>query len=46
MQGEKTQNLVNVLLFDKKKKMSRKNLKISKPSTVVREICMPQKEAG
>lgn len=47
MQGKKTQNLVNVLLFDqKKKKMSRKNLKISKPSTVVREICMPQKEAG
>ena len=30
----------------KKKKLSRKNLKISKPSTVVRKICMPQKEAG
>ena len=48
MQGKKkSQNLVNVLLFDpKKKKKSWKNLKISKPSTVVREICMPQKEAG
>lgn len=33
-------------LTQKKKKKSRKNLKISKPSTVVREICMPQKEAG
>lgn len=44
---KKSQNLVNVLLFDqKKKKLSRKNLKISKPSTVVRKICMPQKEAG